>query len=109
MPTRRTYNASRGGHAPGHLRDALLTALSQHANDSEEGTWWTHLDISFFSLRQQIQWNTRSPRERAIWLTGQLRNCRDILPGSACALAGLRSGSTYAQLVRRVRTGINPS
>jgi hypothetical protein len=106
MSQRRPYNASRGGHAPGHLRDALLAAFDGIWDDLEEGTWWTHLDISFFSLRQQIQWETWSPRERAIWLTGQLWNCCDILPGTACLQASLPTGSTYAQLVRRARNEI---
>jgi hypothetical protein len=106
MTERGKYNPSRGGHAPGHLRDAVLTALNDHWDHSEEGTWWTHLDIRFFSSRQQIQWETWTPKERAIWLAGQLWNCRDILPGSVCALAGFPQGSTYAQLVRQLRSDI---
>jgi hypothetical protein len=109
MTQRQKYNPSRGGHAPGHLRDALLATLSEHCDDVQEGTWWRHLAITFFNLRQQIQWETLTPRERAIWLTGQLWNCRDILPGSVCALAGLSQGSTYAQLVRQLRGEINAS
>jgi hypothetical protein len=101
------YNPSRGGHAPGHLRDALLAALSRHWDDLEEGTWWRHLDIKFFSLGQQTRWDSWTATERAIWLTGQLWNCHDVLPGSVCALASLSQGSTYAQFVRHLRNEIN--
>jgi hypothetical protein len=109
MRQQRKYNASRGGHAPGHLRDALLAALSGHWDDLEEGIWWRYLDIKFFSLGQQNQWDSWTPTERAIWLTGQLWNCRDVLPGSVCALARLAQGSTYAQLVRHLQNEINAS
>lgn len=108
MSQQRKYNASQGGHAPGHLRDGLLMAL-RNAWDNSEEAWWRHLDMKFFSLGQQIRWESWTPTERAIWLTGQLWNCHDILPGSVCALASLAQGSTYAQLVRHLRNEINAS
>jgi hypothetical protein len=44
--------------------------------------------------------------ERAIWLIGQLWNCRDVLPGSICALAAIPQGSSYARIVRALRNDI---
>jgi hypothetical protein len=109
MSQKTKYNPSKGGHAPGHLRDALLAALSRHWDDLEEGPWFRHLDMKFFSIGEQTRWDSWTPTERAIWLTGQLWNCHDILPGSVCALASLSQGSTYAQLVRQLRSQINAS
>jgi hypothetical protein len=109
MTQQRKYNPARGGHAPGHLRDALLAALVENCDNSEDEPWWTKLDITFVSLSRQIQWETWNASDRAIWLAGQLWNCRDILPGSACASAGLPQGSTYARLVRQLRSGIDDS
>jgi hypothetical protein len=107
MSERQKYNPSCGGHAPGYLRDALIKALIDHCDDAEEGTWWRYLEIEFFSLRQQIRWETWTPKERGVWLAGQLWNCRDILPGSVCTLAGFPKGSTYARLARQLRRDIN--
>jgi hypothetical protein len=109
MRQQRKYNASRGGHAPGHLRDGLLMALRNAWDDSNEEAWWTYLDMTFFNLSERIQWESWPPSERAIWLIGQLWNCHDCLPGSVCALAGLSQGSSYAKLVRHLRSQIEAS
>jgi hypothetical protein len=109
MTQRRKYNPSRGGHAPGHLRDGLLTTMRQAWENSTEDTWWNYLELTLFSSIQQIRWDSWTPKERAIWMTGQLWNCHDILPGSVCALAGLSQGSSYAQLVRQLRNNIETS
>jgi hypothetical protein len=109
MPQQCKYNPARGGHAPGHLRSGLLTALRQSWDNSNEETWWNYLDLTFFSLIQEIRWDSWTPKERGIWLIGQLWNCHDVLPGSICALAGLSQGSSYAQLVRQLRSQINGS
>ncbi len=109
MPQRCKYNPYRNGHAPGHLRAAVLRALFENCDTLEEVPWWSKLNITFFNLRQQVQWETWDATKRGIWMTGQLWNCRDILPGSACALTGCPQGSTYARLVRKARKEISAS
>jgi hypothetical protein len=92
-----TFCPSRGGHAPGHIRDAFLEAIEAYA-DWEAGhpepvvhLGWTTLSISR--------------------ICGLVWNCRDILPGMACReLADLDvwsdkrqvfpEGSTYARGAR---------
>ena len=109
MIQKRKYNPARGGHAPGYMRDGLLMALRKAGDNSKEEAWWNYLDMTFFDPMLMILWKTWTPKQRAIWLTGQLWNCRDILPGSVCALASLSQGSTYAQFVRHLRNEINAS
>jgi hypothetical protein len=109
MSQKRKYNPARGGHAPGHLRDGLLMALRKAWDTSREEAWWDYLDMTFFDPILMNLWNTWTPKQRGIWLIGQLWNCRDVLPGSVCALASLSQGSTYAQFVRHLRNEINAS
>jgi hypothetical protein len=95
--TQRKFNPSRGGHAPGQLRDALLEAL--------EGPdpWWNNLERDFFSGRQQAAWDCMSPKQRGRWLIGQLWNCNDVLPGSVRSEMSDNfdvSVFTYSSLVR---------
>lgn len=78
------YKANRGGHAPGHLRDAFLEYLDV---DSESFTVIVGEEERVMSLK---------------WLTGQLWNCTDILPHEYCTVLELRQGSTYAQAVRKI-------
>ncbi|MBA7632945.1 hypothetical protein ES703_40501 [subsurface metagenome] len=78
------YKANRGGHAPGHLRDAFLQYLDQ-GSDSDTVTVGESERV--VSLR---------------WLIGQLWNCTDILPHEYCAMLELRQGSTYAKAVRKI-------
>jgi hypothetical protein len=99
------YNPSRGGHAPGHLRDAMLRALSE-ARDNEAEAWWKRLELRFSNKSQQFWWDDWSPHERAFWLSGQLWNCGDILPAWACAVAGLADGSSYSKLARQLRNEV---
>ena len=56
------YKPSRGGHAPGHLRDALLEYLD---GDSESDTVTVGYEERVMPLK---------------WLVGQLWNCTDVLP-----------------------------
>ena len=70
MPRR--YNASRGGYAPGHSREAF----------------WEYVDAGDKPLEG--------------WVIGQLCNCTDTLPGDYCVEMDLPRGSTYAQAVRRL-------
>jgi len=79
----RKYNPSRGGHAPGHLRDALINALDQ--SFATESAWWEGLPGG----------NTEAQR-----LLGRLWNCTDIVPSTACDETDVRTGSTFAQLAR---------
>lgn len=78
------YKPNRGGHAPGHLREAFLQYLDEES-DSEMITVGYEEDV--MPLR---------------WLLGHLRNCTDILPGDYCTGLELMPGSTYAQAVRKV-------
>jgi hypothetical protein len=77
-----SYDPRRGGHAPGHLRDAFLEWL-----DTGESTHTVVVLGEHRSLN---------------WLCGQLWNCTDVLPGSECDLLDLPQGSTYAQAVQKV-------
>ena len=97
---RRRYVASRGGHAPGHLREALLEAVDDSA--FAEQPWWERLEISFYSQKQQTQWDLLGPKERGRWLVGRLWNCTDVVPGSTCDAAGVPMGSSFASVVRQL-------
>ncbi|MGP4111346.1 hypothetical protein ACTWP5_10560 [Streptomyces sp. 4N509B] len=67
-------NPSRGGHAPGHLRDGFREAV----------------ETAGFSASRTMR--------REDWT--KLWDCTDILPGDDCALLDIPRGSTYAQAVR---------
>lgn len=84
------YNASRGGHAPGHIRDAFEeTCLSQNCS--------LEMDVTdFVDDWHGRRWTLRS-------LLGQLWNCTDIVPWEICCDLDLPSGSTYAQAVRDMK------
>lgn len=88
-----TYNPSRGGHAPGHLRDAFVEYLdSEQYQDGK-------LDITVLVGEEE--------REKPLrWLLGQLWNCTDIMPSEVCSIVDLRAGSTYAMGVRKVATEV---
>lgn len=74
------YNAGRGGHAPGHIRELFCGLIDSGELDDEltEGR----------------------PERTERWLIGQLWNCSDTMPSDLCAEVGLPAGSTYAQAVR---------
>lgn len=97
------YCASRGGHAPGHLRDEFLECID-YAGD----VWYEPLgneDVLFFySPAMQLRWDRMNLHERMLWITGQLWNCSDILPGLICSELELPQGSTYSRAVRKLRT-----
>ena len=104
------FTASRGGHAPGHLREALLDAL----NDGQESEWFELLNedrIYFYDPRQRQRWDRMSPIERAHWLCGQLWNCTDILPRMTAQDFPELKSWTYSALVRylkpQIPTGLN--
>jgi hypothetical protein len=78
------FDAARGGHAPGHLREPFLDLIEA-----------THSAAPVH----------REPPDPAVirQLTGQLWNCTDTLPGGYCQDLGLPRGSSYAQAARRLR------
>jgi transcriptional regulator with XRE-family HTH domain len=66
-PRPRRYDPGRGGHAPGHLRDAFLAWVQDCFHQPDE-----------VPLPQTV---VVGETERPVsWLLGQLWNCTDILP-----------------------------
>jgi hypothetical protein len=96
------YNAARGGHAPGHLRDALVEALEI---TWEDRPWWELLEICFFDPAKQSWWDAATAVQRATWLLGQLWNCTDIAPHDICTDAYLQR-RTYAALARKLKSDL---
>jgi hypothetical protein len=100
------YNPSRGGHAPGHLRSALVQCIE----DRTPGPWYSALAdenvLSFMSAKMQERWEDMPLEERGRWLTGRLWNCTDVLPGTNCDDLDLPRGSTYALAARKLRAEI---
>jgi hypothetical protein len=82
------YNPGRGGHAPGHLRNALIDALDASFTPWNRAPWWKFLPGGKAQKR---------------WLVRRLRNCSDIVPGSVCDALDLPIGRTFRQLVRHLR------
>lgn len=75
------YQPNRGGHAPGHLRDAFVEMIESDP-----------------SITVDVDGEPRPAR----WLRGQLWNCTDCLPGSVCSTLEIPQGSTYAQAARHL-------
>ncbi len=78
------YRPDRGGHAPGHLRDAFCEYFAE-GSDTDAVVVGEHEQV--MPLR---------------WLIGQLWNCTDILPSEYCTVLDLLQGSTYAMAVRNL-------
>ena len=72
----RTFNPSRGGHAPGYLRDALIEYVG---NDGQ--------DDGPIPIKK---------------LVGLLWNCTDVVPREWAEELGVLQGSSYAQSVRHL-------
>lgn len=94
-----TYDAFKGGHAPGHVRDAfessaIETCLFQNCSLETDVT--DYID----------DWNGRRWTLRS--LLGQLWNCTDIVPWEICCDLDLPSGSTYAQAMRDMKRRLEP-
>ena len=64
---RRRYQAARGGHAPGHLREAFLSWLQECLDRPGDAP-----------LPQTVE--VGDPPRSISWLLGQLWNCTDTLP-----------------------------
>jgi hypothetical protein len=76
----------RGGHAPGHLREAFETWVEDGATASTVAVGW---DDTTVPIR---------------WLIGHLWNCSDIMPSGLCAQLDMPAGTTYARAVRHLRS-----
>ncbi len=77
-------------HAPGHIRDAFCELV-------EEG----EATVEFYGKHAHV--DAMSADERLWWLSGQLWNCTDVLPGGVCGDLELSQRSTYAQAARLIR------
>ena|ERR1700730_7394541 len=98
-------NENREDHAPGQLQHALIEALE---SEWDGAAWWELLDVFFFGADQQVWWDGANARRRANWVLGELRNCRDIVPGDICKSTGIiPCGSTYATLARALQQEMN--
>jgi hypothetical protein len=94
MPQPRGF---RGGHAPGHLRNAFLDSLDGRLGSHGE----VHADaVSFYDPNLQKRWDAWDGRQRARWLLGQLFSCSDILPGSVADEVASLSDTLYAKDIR---------
>jgi hypothetical protein len=80
-------------HAPGYLRDAFVCLIEGKESVAEE----------FYADETRARLEAMSADEQLRWLSGQLWNCTDILPGGVCTELDLRQGSTYAQAARLLR------
>ena len=85
------YDYKRGGHAPGHLRDAF-----------EEWVYETEPLDGHGSLNQEVVMHNGQMRTLQ-WLILRLWKCTDIMPFFLCEQLAMESGSTYAQGARSVR------
>lgn len=101
------YNASRGGRAPGYLRDALVEAIEETWQGDR--SWWEVVDIVFVDSAKQIWWEQTPASERGEWLLGQLWNCTNIVPGDVWTAVGLPRGKTFARLVRILKARLMDS
>jgi hypothetical protein len=100
------YRANLGGHAPGHLRDALCEALDR-ADVGIVAHWSEAFAdeevLSHFDRDFQRSWERWPVKRRAKWLLGQLHNCTDIMGSMRCSSLDLPQGSTFARAVRKLR------
>ncbi len=79
-------------HKPGHIRNAFIELV-------EEG----ETTLVFFDRDKNPRFEAMGRDEQLRWLSGQLWNCTDVLPSSACGELGIPQGSTYAQAARYIR------
>jgi hypothetical protein len=93
--------SSRGGHAQGHLREALIDALEE--GWVEDRPWWELVSVEFGDRAWQLWWDRTDFRNRAGWLLGQLRNCTEVIPSGTSDLVTIPCGSSFATLVRTFR------
>jgi hypothetical protein len=101
------YNASRGGHAPEYLTDALVEALERTFGITS--SWWDGLEIDFNDEAKPAWWPEITNRERARWLMGQLWNCNDLVPWDICSRLDFPPGTSFAQMVRMLKSDLMES
>ena len=87
------FKPSRGGHAPGDVRDAFVEAAES----------WRHWEPDTESEPVVDLRDKPTPITTAIRL---LWNCVDIMPSGLCDCVDLSQGSTYAQGARRMCGGV---
>jgi hypothetical protein len=80
-------------HAPNHYRDAFVRVIEGKESVAEE----------FYADKTRARLEAMNADEQLRWLSGQLWNCTDILPGGVCSELDIRQGSTYAQAARLLR------
>ena len=92
---RPSWHANRGGHAPGHLRDAFLE--------------WTERYIGGENPPTVQVGDDETPRPIG-WLLGQLWNCTDVMPGTdwheladCLKIEEPYGGASYARAVRLLK------
>lgn len=105
----RIYSATTGGHAPGHLREALLDWIERVYESGGNIISSLQSDTSFNSVGgNEIFYEGPKPLK---WLIGQLWNCSDIIPGSSVTeieellelyLEPTRNVGTYGWAVRQI-------
>lgn len=76
------FDPRRGGHAPGHLREAF----GEWADDTSQAV----IAVGYDETEVPVS-----------WLFGVLWNCSDIMPADLCGVLDMRLGSTYAMAVRK--------
>jgi hypothetical protein len=80
------YQANRGGHAPGFLREAFCDYVDE---------WYT-TDWETIIETVEVQGEPRPVK----WLLGQLWNCTDCLPGGLVSQINEALESTHQELHR---------
>ena len=100
-----------GGHAPGYLREIFCYPWEEFGiQEQMRSQWYDRLvdDIAdnVYDEDQQKWWKILSTLERGKWITGQLWNCTDIMPGTLCDDLELPRGSSYAKGARKLRSQI---
>ena len=91
---RRKYTSLRGGHAPGHLREAFLELTDWRNPWKKIAEIWKEDGSVAFDFEE-------SPIPIRRVLT-RLWNCTDTIPWLACADLEIPLGSSYAQAVRKI-------
>lgn len=81
-------------HAKGHLREALEEAVDEHGVRVRELAG--DAPVGGDHRGRPLTWGR---------LTGLLWNCTDVVPVHVCDELDFPQGSSYAQLVRDLRTG----
>ena len=93
----RRFNASRGGHAPGHIREAFLVLVEDYVTGTHSPA---EEILTFFDRHRQQWWERLTPKDRIMWVTGQLWNCTDTL---SLHEEELDWGYSYASAARELR------